>query len=682
MSIMESSTKELLKSELNGDKYNITKNKPIIHAKDLLKKLLQNTLNSQLLKLETNSLNQIASLKMTTKTFKEFSKIISNFSLNVEEVKKKKLKEKEKKSQAFKRGRKMITEYNINNRSKTIESQLLKFKNKIINIDGKKNIAKINKKPNMLGHKLGNKTMSSFRNINEIEKEQETNDQRMHRFKNISFQNTSQNFRKSNNKTTPVTPVIKLKVKEKNHILAKTNKSKNIDYRNGRSNHSRTVILSHLTDIDEKNENIEKNINENQLVKENHKNVKRVIYKNENKNRTIRINYKTERVNNDIKNKVYNRNTHEYFNKNNIIKTAEDINIDFNNSVNINSNRNSNKNINITETNELKSIVKLVDDVNENLNKLLKSNQNQNQNKRRSSIKEIKMQHQSTNALITAIKDVKIKELQNNHLLISEHKRINEKNMNLEINGNVKNNISKSYSLNNAQMRENIINLKTKENNINELIKIIFKRNHNMKPEEKEQNKMKKNKSFTQSGNSLNLFDFNNDKIYSKSTKNIFEKQQLTTSKETKNNLLIKKMKMKILPKNNFINNNNKNEKIKLINSIIKIILDKTEEKIGKINNQKNKENQKINRLNNKNEINNDSLEKQLKNNLIKDKNVLNLNNACNKCESIKLSKFKFSKSKKDILNNKFIFSSAIKNKERKSKSFIKLKKNNKFYKL
>lgn len=680
MSIIESSTKELLKSELNRDKNNNTENKTIIHAKELLKKLLQNTLNSQLLKLETNSLNQIASLKMTTKTFKEFSKIISNFSLNVEEVKKKKLKEKEKKSQAFKRGRKMITEYNINNRSKTIESHLLKFKNKIINIDGKKNIAKINKKPNMLGHKLGNKTMSSFRNINEIEKEQETNNQRMHRFKNISFQNTSQNFRKGNNKTTPVTPVIKLKEKEKNHILTKTNKSKNIDYRNGRSNHSRTVILSHLTDIDEKNENIEKNNNENQVVNANHKNVKRVIYKNENKNRAIRINYKTERVNNDIKNKVYNRNTHEYFNKNNIIKTADDINIDFNNSVNINSNRNSNKNINITETNELKSIVKLVDDVNENLNKLLKANQNQN--KRRSSVKEIKMQHQSTNALITTIKDVKIKELQNNHLVISEHKRINEKNMNLENNGNGKNNISKSYSLNYAQMRENIINLKTKENNINELIQIIFKKNHKVKPEEKEQNKMKKNKSFTQLGNSLNLFDFNNDKIHSKTTKNIFEKQKLTSSKETKNNLLIKKMKMKTLPKNNFINNNNKNEKIKLINSIIKIILDKTDKKIEIIKNQKNKENQIINILNNKNESNNHSQEKQFKNNLIKDKNGLNITNACNKCESIKSSKIKLSKSKKDILNNKFIFSSAIKNKERKSKSLIKPKKINKFYKL
>ena len=142
MSIIESSTKELLKSELNRDNNN-TENKTIIHAKELLKKLLQNTLNSQLLKLETNSLNQIAALKMTTKTFKEFSKIISNFSLNVEEVKKKKLKEKEKKSQAFKRGRKMITEYNINNRSKTIESHLLKFKNKIINIDGKKILQKL-----------------------------------------------------------------------------------------------------------------------------------------------------------------------------------------------------------------------------------------------------------------------------------------------------------------------------------------------------------------------------------------------------------------------------------------------------------------------------------------------------------------------------------------------------------
>ena len=679
MSIIKTSTKESLKKELNEDKIDIAENKTIIHAKELLKKLLQSTLNSSLLKLESNSQNQISSLKLTSKTFKDFSKLLNNFSLSLEEVKKKKLKEKEKKSQVFKRGRKMVTEYNINNRSKTIESHLMKFKSKIINIDGKKNIAKINKKPNLLGHKLGNKTMSSFRNINEIEKEPETNNQRIHRFKNISFQNTSQNFRKTNNKAIPITPVVRLKEKEKNQILEKANKSKNIAYRNVRNNHSRTVILSHLTDIDEKNENIEKNNNnENQIVKATNKNVKRIIYKNENKNRTIRFNYKTERDNNENKNKIYNRNTHENLNKSNLIKTADDAYIDINNSVNINSNRNSNKNINIQETNELKNIVKLVDDVNENLNKLLKANENQN--KRRSSIKDIKLQNQSTNALITAIKDVKIKEFQNNHLEISEHKRDNEKNMNLLNNGEGKNNISKSYSLNYAQMRENIINLKKKENNVIELIKNMYKKNTKTKLDEKEQNRIKKNKSFIELGTNHKFFDFHNDKIYSKSSKNIFEKQKLNIIKETKNNLLIKKMK--ILPKNDFTNNNNKNEKIQLIKSIIKIILDKIEAKIEIINNQKNKENQKTNILNNKNDPNYSKLEKQLKNTLIETKNGLNLNEVCNKCEVIKLTKNKFSKSKKDILNNKFIFSSGIKNKERKSKSLIKLNKINKFYNL
>ena len=41
MSIIESSTKELLKSELNRDNNNNTENKTIIHAKELLKKLFQ-----------------------------------------------------------------------------------------------------------------------------------------------------------------------------------------------------------------------------------------------------------------------------------------------------------------------------------------------------------------------------------------------------------------------------------------------------------------------------------------------------------------------------------------------------------------------------------------------------------------------------------------------------------------
>ena len=68
--------------------------------------------------------------------------------------------------------------------------------------------------------------MSSFRNINEIEEEQENNNQRFHRFKNISFQNTSQNFRRVNHKIIPTTPVAKLREQEKNQIIAKATKTK------------------------------------------------------------------------------------------------------------------------------------------------------------------------------------------------------------------------------------------------------------------------------------------------------------------------------------------------------------------------------------------------------------------------------------------------------------------------
>jgi len=174
-----------------------------------------------LIKLESNSEEQISSLKNTSKNFNEFSKIINNLTKNVEEVKKKKLKEKEKdkKTQAFKRGRKIVTETNLNARSKTIETTLNNFKNRTINIDGKKTLAKLNKKPNIIGHKLGNRTMSSFRNINEIENDKDLiASQRMQKFKNISYQNTSQNFRKVKNKTIPATPITKLREKEKNQL--------------------------------------------------------------------------------------------------------------------------------------------------------------------------------------------------------------------------------------------------------------------------------------------------------------------------------------------------------------------------------------------------------------------------------------------------------------------------------
>ena len=581
MSNIKSKNTEFSKIEFNENKINFLENKSKEKAKELIKTLLKNTLNASLLKLESNSNNHIESLKLSSKSFKEFSKLINNINIKIEETKKKKFKEREKKAQVFKKGRKIVTEYNFNNRSKTIESNLIKFRNKMINIDGKKNISKLNKKHNMIGHKLGNKTMLSFRNINEIENDENIN-QKIHRFKNISLQNTSQNFRKVNHKIIPATPVIKLRDKEKKQILAKA-KSKNVDYKNGKNAHSRTVILSHLADIEENNENIERNRkNYNQNEKYNNKNVKRIIYKNQNKNKDIRINYKTEKVN-GIKNNLHNRNIHENLNKTSIIKSVDGINKDTNNNIIFNSTRNSNKNINIHETNELKNIVKLVDDVNENLNKLLKVNSNNNRKK--SFVKELKFQNLSSKELISVIKDVKIKELQNNSLEIANN-NFNKKDKDSE-----KINISKSYSLNFLQKKEHEINLKKNENNIIKLLKNMYIKDDIMKEDEKK-NQIKKNKSSLTLRYNCKLLEYNSDKKYYKSTENIFKESKYYKIKEA-NNLL--KEKLNIQKKSKFIYNNNENEKNQIINSIIEIIINKTKEKIQFINNQKILKNENIN---------------------------------------------------------------------------------------
>ena len=531
-----------------------------------------------MIKLESNSEEQISSLKNTSKNFNEFSKIINNLTKNVEEVKKKKLKEKEKdkKTQAFKRGRKIVTETNLNARSKTIETTLNNFKNRTINIDGKKTLAKLNKKPNIIGHKLGNRTMSSFRNINEIENDKDPiTSQRMQKFKNISYQNTSQNFRKVKNKTIPATPITKLREKEKNQLLTKVITSRKFNYnRNVKNNHSRTVILSHLTDIDEKSEKIENDIEFNKKIKANNKNVKRIIYKNENRNKVVRINEKRNKT-------KHFRNTTENFNKSTGMKTSDDINHNMNNSNNINTSMNSNKNISIEKTEELKDIVKLVDDVNENLNKLLK--QNNHPNKRRSSLKDIFMKNQSTNSLLTERKDIKRNDLQNNSF--HGHHLNNRTISNLEIDGKERSNISKSYSLNNFINKENIINIKRYGNTNTKLkkFKSIYNSIKKIKDEGFEKSLIKRNKSFGEPKNHFRLFELNNKKINSKSTKNIFEKKN--TKKEIKKKMLMKKIE-KLLNNNN---NNKVEEKNQIIDYIIEIILDKTKEKIEIINKQKNK---------------------------------------------------------------------------------------------
>ena len=125
MSKLKSQNKEFSKFELNEENKYITKDKSILQAKELIKTLLKNTLNVSLLKLESNAINHLESLKLSSKSFKEFSKLLNNININIVETKKKKFKEREKKAQIFKKGRKMITEYNFNSRSKTIEANLI-----------------------------------------------------------------------------------------------------------------------------------------------------------------------------------------------------------------------------------------------------------------------------------------------------------------------------------------------------------------------------------------------------------------------------------------------------------------------------------------------------------------------------------------------------------------------------
>jgi hypothetical protein len=261
-----------------------------------------------------------------------------------------------------------------------------------------------------------------------------------------------------------------------------------------------------------------------------------------------------------------------------------------NNSNNINTSMNSNKNISIEKTEELKDIVKLVDDVNENLNKLLK--QDVRRNKRRSSLKDMFVKNQSTNAL-TAIKDVKIKELQDYSLQMSDRQIDNGKNKNIEKDKNEKNNIQKSYSLNNFINKEKAI--KKNSNAKLKKFKNIYNYIKRVKIEVLRKSILKRNKSFTEKKiTNLKLCELKNNKVFAKSSKNFFEKSNIR--KEIKTNLLIKKFEK--IPNNNI--NNSIKEKNEIINSIINKILDKTKEKIEIIKKQKNLTIDKENLLNNK----------------------------------------------------------------------------------
>ena len=247
---------------------------------------------------------------------------------------------------------------------------------------------KTNIKTNIIIKKMGNRTLTNFR-LNEDKKD--------NKIQNIAY-NTAQNFRKNNNKKRPGTPKGKGKAKIREKFIDKSfnqnekfnlvdsftnkaTKTKKIEYVYERNNHSKTLILNSLYDIDERKEryiwNKNKNINKN-------KEIKGILYKKDKKIAFSNLNNQLDKVNeeDEKKNQVINNN--KIVDRNKELKNKVDV-------ANIN---------------------KLVDDVNQDitntLSKIQKKDFIKEKNKNLDSIE--KNQKTNTRILINAIKDVNIKE--------------------------------------------------------------------------------------------------------------------------------------------------------------------------------------------------------------------------------------------------------------------------------
>jgi len=213
----------------------------IFLTKELIKKLLQNSLNNSLEILESKNKNQKASLESISKNIKIYSKIISSFMLEVEaNIKKKKEKENAKKKEKFKKIRK-VTEFNL-------KAKFDKIKKNIIN------------KPKKLAKKedILNKTITNFKEVNkkkffkEKEKEKES-----HKIKRIPT-NTLLNFNKNNKnyntvQNSPKKKIEKEKIKGRNLNKSDLNDKSFLTNKENKVNKklvsSKSFILKPITNV-------------------------------------------------------------------------------------------------------------------------------------------------------------------------------------------------------------------------------------------------------------------------------------------------------------------------------------------------------------------------------------------------------------------------------------------------
>ena len=152
-----------------------------INIKSLLSKLLQNTLDSSILKLESKSSTDFSSLKLISKNFNEFSKAINALKNKVDETLKKREKEKIKKPSKRNDKKKTINNKERTPSSNSIKALFNKKRNNTMTTEDEFDKINIAKNSNNVGrrktshiNKLGLRTISDFRTIQVRQKEKET----------------------------------------------------------------------------------------------------------------------------------------------------------------------------------------------------------------------------------------------------------------------------------------------------------------------------------------------------------------------------------------------------------------------------------------------------------------------------------------------------------------------------
>lgn len=574
---------------ITNEKNNNQSNEMSIKIKNILKKILQNSLSTQLLKLESKSSDDFSNFKIIKKNFDDFSKKINYFQKKVEETIKKKEKEKEKAKKLSLKNDKKI--YDNNKKKRTLSSNSIKisFNNKshktimtedeIEKTDNSKNLLTVERGKTQRSNKIQIRTISNFRTTQNKEKEKEkTKEKEKEKIESYKNQKKGKGIEGTNLKKYK-TSINKNSFKKglinqnDNLFLNTINKINIKKYEGSRLNNSakNSKIIKGanysydriegktLSDIEEKTE--KKHNNNSSFTRKNK-------FKDKEEKKSIVINKIRPENKNDKKINTSNKKIQISINNENLSNNKQDIPLEnkYNNTISadkeIKYSKSNNLNNNIInkisngkkeiQLMSVKNIVKLVDDVNQSINKILLDG-SQTQFQKRNSIRE------SSRSFIIN-KNIEIKEFLNKSLEKIE-KVDNEKEKIQSYNDIPNSNDNKNKNLN--------IKCKINYN--------VFSNENNVK---KINSKNKINNTVTNNNNNItNSNNNNNNHINSSINKaHISKENELKNYNSYKNKKSIKKI---ILNSNkNKITEDEKNNNSNINNDSTPIII--KEKKINK----------------------------------------------------------------------------------------------------